>query len=1343
MMAVDLESEVRQPSEEITPISRGLRGRIIKLLNEYASIFKEELDAETEPVGNEMKIEIKEGEKLPSPQRMRRRSQKEEETIAEWIKKMLKHGFIEKANHVEHAAQLVVVQRNGKERICVDFRRLNEVTVKDIFPQRCADDILASFHGAKILSTMDATAGFHQITIAPASRDLTAFKVMNGCYRFIRMPFGLVNAPATFNSWLDEVFRGIEVQRYVDDLIVASRSEDDHIRQLRNVFERCKTHGVKLKPSKCNFGCYECKVLGFLVSARGIRADPAKVQAIISYGTPCNRKELETFLGMVGFYRRFVRMLAAEDLHLREVSKRKPFVWTEAAAKEFAKIKEEMAAETILTHPDMKKKFYVHCDASAYAIGAILLQEDDDGKLRVIEFYSRKLNSFERNYGISEKEGLALVSAVERWHHYLHGSEFSAITDHKPLLQLSKSTQPRLTRWRLRLSQYAFTIHWRSGKNHLAPDAMSRDPRLMLMKVDVEKQDKQEEGAYQRWGNENAEVLVREQDLEHIKHMRAIDSQTKENEGEGWHDEPLREHKEQLYHFREHRRFLQAAKEKELRDKLIAERDRRRSLAENKAEEAAARVPIIETTLFVKKARRRKAPVRKERRAVVNNQDEKATEVVPVAQLEENMDEEKHIAVVNGVEVLREPPNRGQNVIVEEEKRQAGRPVQDLSDEKLLEDANKLLEDEQAILEMMIEEQHESWKAMQERDEECKQIMKELTEGYPRITEQYRINDAKLEHKTMEGWRTVVPAEARNLIMFLNHNHALAGHQGIQLTLEKIKKDFYWKRMDKDVRRWCSSCICAGSKLRVGIKNGRAGLFKMWNVFEAIHIDGCEMPLSAKGGFRHMLTVVDRASRLVELIPMRSKSAKDVAKALFERWICRYSAPTVLFCDQDPAYQSILLTELMRNVGGKTITFSPYSHHNGLAEAFNRTACAVIRAMIASEGLGADQWNEILPAVCYVLNTTVNREIGVSAMGYVYGKEPVKLASRRMPQVLQGSSWADILKASLKAIQRVRTAANFRRFTVEVQSVMKRNTEQRRRKTVGYEVDEPVWVWFVEERRRGKVDASAKWRRGVYVRLSHSRRSHWVYVGGRLLKKSDMHVHPRVPTISRCLVGQLVEETNIDTSDESDVEAQIRLKVRKAQSEQDMKMDAQWIEWYNMGSEPITIARNLDMAETEAKVDEVIVLNNDEQPENEDQPAEGERQENNEISEKKRSKKSKKRRPMEERDLPLVKFVILESMENSKIRLLTLRTGSSFHCFTRSKRSVRGRWRYQPTFYCDTDARKCIYSDVKRTNYKKWLLSEEDGWKVADSIHLPFREGEYFSVSETEKAIIEEGREQI
>jgi len=556
----------------------------------------------------------------------------------------------------------------------------------------------------------------------------------------------------------------------------------------------------------------------------------------------------------------------------------------------------------------------------------------------------------------------------------------------------------------------------------------------------------------------------------------------------------------------------------------------------------------------------------------------------------------------------------------------------------------------------------------------------------------------------------------------------------------------------------------------VGVRNGKAGIFKMWNVFEAIHIDGCEMPLSSKGAYRHMLTVVDRSSRLVELIPLRTKSAKDVARALLERWICRYGAPSIIFCDQDTAYQSVLVTELTKNAGGKVVSFSPYSHHNGLAEAFNRTGCAIIRSMIASEGLESNRWNEILPAVMYVLNTTVSSEIGVSAMGYVYGREPARLASRRMPEVLRGDNWNAILKASLKAMQRVRTAANYRRYAVEVESVMKRNQEQKRKKTTGYEKDEAVWVWFFEDSKKiGKVDASHKWRRGTYVRPSFSRRSHWVYVSGRLFKKSDMHIHPRVPTINRCLVGQLVEETMAETSDESDVEEKVRRKVREQRRIQEEKDDVRWCEYYNLGSDPpvdyelvpdSVDSDGLAAAQNEEKInlDEPEEMQGEKPAGNDiDQQVGGYQARDdgssieqpelllgNELPEKRRSKKSKKRAAIDERNLSLVKFTILESEDGKKVRVLTLQTGKDdFHCFTRSKKSVRGRWRYQPTYFVEVKGKSVQhYSDRKKEHYQEWLL-HTNGWRVADTVFLPYRAEEHFSVSETERCIIEEGRDKV
>jgi len=374
-----------------------------------------------------------------------------------------------------------------------------------------------------------------------------------------------------------------------------------------------------------------------------------------------------------------------------------------------------------------------------------------------------------------------------------------------------------------------------------------------------------------------------------------------------------------------------------------------------------------------------------------------------------------------------------------------------------------------------------------------------------------------------------------------------------------------------------------------------------------------------------------------------------------------------------------------------------------------------------------------LPAVQYVLNTTVNRDIGVSAMGYAFGREPTRLSRGRMPQMLRGDNWSAILNASLKAMQRVRTAADYRRYTVEVRTVMRRNAEQRRKKTTEYEANEAVWVWFhMDSKKQAKVDASARWRRGVYVRLSHSRRSHWVYVGGRLFKKSDMHVHPRVPTLNRCLAGRVVTEVTAETSDESDVEEKIRQQVREQRRRQDDSEDAQWIEYYNVGS-------NNPQLEGEIKGNSLNEVEDSEDVM---------RIEDSEEKEEVGNTKAQRLMEAENVQSALTWFTILENDddEDKKERVLTLQVeDGQFHCFTRTSRKKpdQGRWRYQPTFY-EIKKGKTIqhYSDKKKENYKDWVL-ELDGWRIADRIRLPYHAGEYFSVSETEKIIIEKGREHV
>jgi hypothetical protein len=308
------------------------KDKILRILKDYAELFNEEISIKDTNTAPDMNIVLKKGMSLPPPTKMRRRAPKEYCAIKEWLDKMKVKGFVEAAINVPHAAERVAVFRKEKWRICHDYRALNDVTQEDIFPQKSADEIFASMEGCRFFSIIDTNSGYNQMKIAVEDRDKTAFKTMNGTYRMIVMPFGLKNAPSHFNRWLDKVLKNIKAQRYVDDIIIATKTLDDHFKILADVLEACRINGVKLRTSKCTFLKTSIKVLGHIVSADGLKPDPEKVKAIREYGKPIKVKELKSFLGLLSYYRKFCRMLAEDTKNLREISNNKKqndkLIWT-------------------------------------------------------------------------------------------------------------------------------------------------------------------------------------------------------------------------------------------------------------------------------------------------------------------------------------------------------------------------------------------------------------------------------------------------------------------------------------------------------------------------------------------------------------------------------------------------------------------------------------------------------------------------------------------------------------------------------------------------------------------------------------------------------------------------------------------------------------------------------------------------------------------------------------------------------------------------------------------------------------------------------------------------------
>lgn len=419
-------------------------------------------------------------ESPPIKQRCRPLSPPLQKQVDEALTKMLKDDVIEKSNSAWSSPILLVPRKDGTYRFCVDFRKLNSVTKRDSYPLPNVTNILDRLRDAKFLSSLDMKSAYWQIKLSEESKQYTAFSVLGrGLYQFKRLPFGLHNAPATFQRFIDQVL-GPELEPYVfvylDDIIIITQTFEQHLKVMREVLSRLWKAGLILNRDKCQFCRPELRYLGYVVDKNGLRVDPEKVQAILKIPTPTTVSEVRRVMGMASWYRRFVPQFSSIIAPLSNLlRKNRPFVWTKDCEDAWGNIKDRLVTSPILTCPDFSQRFFVQTDASNYGLGAVLTQRHEDGE-KVISYLSRSLTKAERNYSTTEKELLAVIFAIEKLRPYLEGSHFTVITDHYSLLWLHSLDNPsgRLARWAVRLQQYSFDIIHRKGKEHVVPDALSR-----------------------------------------------------------------------------------------------------------------------------------------------------------------------------------------------------------------------------------------------------------------------------------------------------------------------------------------------------------------------------------------------------------------------------------------------------------------------------------------------------------------------------------------------------------------------------------------------------------------------------------------------------------------------------------------------------------------------------------------------------------------------------------------------------------------------------------------------------------------------------------------------------
>ena len=357
--------------------------------------------------------------------------------IGEAIAELRESGVIIPSKS-DWAANIVPVRKkDGTMRLCVDYRDVNDLTVKDCYPVPRIDDTIDRFHNIKEFTTLDCFAGYYQVLVHEEDRHKTAFTTPFGLFEYVRMPFGLCNAPATFQRLMDFVLEGLIGDFclvYLDDIIVYSKDKSDHLRHLQIIFDRLRQNNLKLKISKCHFMKSEVQYLGYVVNRHGLLPQQSKLDILANFPAPTTITQLQSFIGLASYYRRFVSnfSMIASVLHQAAAGKNKKLVWTKECQEAFDILRSYLTSDTILIFPDFTRLFRLETDACNYGVGAVLSQKRDK-KYQPIAYWSRHLNKAQQNYSTIEKEALAIVMAVKHFRVYLYGQKFVIATDHQAL----------------------------------------------------------------------------------------------------------------------------------------------------------------------------------------------------------------------------------------------------------------------------------------------------------------------------------------------------------------------------------------------------------------------------------------------------------------------------------------------------------------------------------------------------------------------------------------------------------------------------------------------------------------------------------------------------------------------------------------------------------------------------------------------------------------------------------------------------------------------------------------------------------------------------------------------
>lgn len=458
----------------------------VPVVCEFPDVFLEELLGMPPSREIEFVIELQPGT-APISKRPYRMPPNELVELKKQLTELEEKGFIRPSSSPWGCPAIFVKKKDHSLRMCVDYRPLNEVTIKNKYPLPRIDDLFDQMTGARIFSKIDLRLGYHQVRIRSEDIPKTAFSTRYGLYEYTVMSFGLTNAPSLFMNLMNSVFMEYLdkfVVVFIHDILIYSKSESEHEEHLRLVLGKLREHRLYAKFSKCEFWLKEVAFLGHVLSEGGIAVDPSKVQDVLNWRQPKSVSEVRSFLGFAGYYRRFIENFSKIARPMTQLLKKeKKYEWSPDCEASFQMLKDRLTSAPVLVLPDIHKRFDIYCDASRLGLGCVLMQEG-----RVVAYESRQLRPHEVNYPTHDLELAAVVHALKIWRHFLIGNRCEVYTDHKSLKYIFTQADLNLRqrRWLELIKDYDMGVHYHPGKANVVADALSRKSQCNCLSVQPE-----------------------------------------------------------------------------------------------------------------------------------------------------------------------------------------------------------------------------------------------------------------------------------------------------------------------------------------------------------------------------------------------------------------------------------------------------------------------------------------------------------------------------------------------------------------------------------------------------------------------------------------------------------------------------------------------------------------------------------------------------------------------------------------------------------------------------------------------------------------------------------------